>query len=106
MSRAVETQFERELRRRGMDGSGPGDSYASAPRSPGEQQVQQQRTGPRPPPSFQREAEDDVPPQLKYSRALNSEGLEVRRQLLGRSAERFVGMALLWRSLPAALAAL
>lgn len=77
---AVETQFERELRRRGMDANAPagsaGDSYSAAPRSPFEQQ---QRAAPRPPPSFRGQEDDNVPPQLQYSRALNSEGLEVRQ---------------------------
>lgn len=76
----METQFERELRRRGMDANAPagsaGDSYSAAPRSPFEQQ---QRAAPRPPPSFRGQEDDNVPPQLQYSRALNSEGLEVRQ---------------------------
>lgn len=81
--RQIEAAFEQELRRRGM-GSGSfseeeAAARAAAPRSPFDQEPagsrQQSRTGPRPPPSF-RADEDEVPPQLAKSRALNSEGLE------------------------------
>ncbi len=87
----MENKFEKELRRRGLDGNAPagaaGDGYSSAPRSPFEQQ--QQRAAPRPPPSFRGQADDTVPPQLQYSRAINSEGLEVRRH-----SGRLVGQGL------------
>ncbi|KAL4458760.1 hypothetical protein ABPG75_013625 [Micractinium tetrahymenae] len=81
---AVETAFEKELRRRGMGSGSFSDeeaaARAAAPRSPfHEQQAggrQQQRAGPRPPPSFRDGDDGEVPPQLAKSRALNSEGLE------------------------------
>lgn len=82
--RQMETAFEKELQRRGM-GSGSfseeeAATRAAAPRSPFDQQQsggrqRQQRAGPRPPPSF-RADDEEVPPQLAKSRALNSEGLE------------------------------
>ena len=80
---AVESQFEKELRRRGLDSASIGDeadtAAATTPRTPLEQQQggQQQQRRPRPPPSFARDNSDEVPPQLERSRALNSEGLEV-----------------------------
>lgn len=94
---AVEAAFEQELRRRGM-GSGSfseeeAAARAAAPRSPFDQEPagsrQQSRTGPRPPPSF-RADEDEVPPQLAKSRALNSEGLEVRMLCRGCSRCRIL----------------
>jgi hypothetical protein len=75
---SVEDLFEQELRRRGLDptrSQDEGSDPAAQPRSPFKQQ-QQRRPGPRPPPSF-RQDEEEVPPQLAKSRALNSEGLEV-----------------------------
>lgn len=83
--REMESLFEKELKRRGLDSASiSGDELTSAkagnPRAPYEQQQgrgRQQRAAPRPPPSFQGSAfDDEVPPQLARSRALNSEGLE------------------------------
>ncbi|PSC76466.1 conserved oligomeric Golgi complex subunit 5 [Micractinium conductrix] len=80
--REMESQFEKELRRRGLDSASIGDeadtAAATTPRTPLEQQQggQQQQRRPRPPPSFARDNSDEVPPQLERSRALNSEGLE------------------------------
>lgn len=83
--RELESAFEKELRRRGLDAasvSGDEKTAAAAPRFPlgqsGSGQQQQRGGGQRPAPSFRGapEEEDDVPPQLKQSRLLNAEGLE------------------------------
>lgn len=82
---SVEDQFEKELRRRGLDPTSSVSeeslsSAAQAQRRSAFEQQQQRRTAPRPPPSFRGEPEEDeVPPQLAKSRALNAEGLEVGR---------------------------
>ena len=68
---AVESLFEKELRRRGIDASDPSTSKGPP---------EQQRTATRPAPGFRgapSEDDYDVPPQLARSRALQSEGLEV-----------------------------
>lgn len=59
-----------------MDASTSGGG--APPRSASEEGGRQQRSAPRPPPSFRGAPDDTVPPQLAQSRALNSEGLEVR----------------------------
>lgn len=68
--REIESLFEKELRRRGIDASDPSTSKGPP---------EQQRTATRPAPGFRgapSEDDYDVPPQLARSRALQSEGLE------------------------------
>lgn len=79
---AVADMFEKELRRRGLDsGSSMSEENlraASGAQTPSSSSTQ--RTSPRPAPSFQgRAEEEEESPQLARSRALNSEGLEVRK---------------------------
>jgi len=91
----LDALFQQELaRRKAAAGKAGGNGSTTSSSSSSSSSGSGPFSGPPPPPSFGRESAD-TPPQLKKSRELNSEGLEVRARVFS-----FTKMGLCSCSLP------